>query len=123
MRNIIIFIGVILLSFIALKVISEEVSPIYCPLNKTHLYNYKGEILDKREVKAEDFIPVGNIKQPTEEDSFECPFCGTSLNGYISWFKMRGYDPPKLMYPVITMLTKDKDGNFVWKPYPLEFGL
>ena len=58
-----------------------------------------------------------DIPQPQPTDDMVCPLCKAPLNGYEFWFWNKKRDLPKMVYNAITLLTKDKDGNFIWIPY------
>jgi hypothetical protein len=96
--------------------------PIYCPHCKAHLYNYqKDEIKAGDVLLARDFIPADDrIAQPLDSDPFECPFDGCPLNQYESWAWERKASAPVFKVWAISLLTKDKDGNWIGVPYDLK---
>lgn len=96
--------------------------PIYCPYTHKHIYNYKkDEIIAGDELKAENFEPADkDIPEPIIFTIYAvCPICKAPLNGYLFWAWKKGQPIPKMFYPGVTLLTKDKEGNFIWKPYDI----
>jgi hypothetical protein len=92
--------------------------PVYCPKCKTHLYNYKKVVMDNEFLLAEDFIPVSNnIQQPVEASRFVCPLCDASLNGWEYYGEVNKSKSHTLVFPAVSVLTKDENGNWKWVPY------
>ena len=95
---------------------------IYCPHCHKHLYDYKKDeiprpIDGKVQIYAADFIPASSdIKAPTEDSEMVCPFDQAPLNGWEYWFWAKKRSLPRMSYPAISLLTKDKDGKFIWLP-------
>lgn len=94
---------------------------IYCPKCHKHLYDYKGEEIprpvDNRSgLNIKDVVPVEGVPVPTEQDKFVCPYDQAPLNGWEYWFWEKGRPLPKMVYPAISVLTKDASGEWVWVP-------
>ncbi|MDI6732335.1 MAG: hypothetical protein QME16_00180 [Planctomycetota bacterium] len=111
------FLTTILLLFSAVLVFAEI--PIYCPHCKRHLYNYqKDEIKVGDELKAEDFKPASeDVPQPKNEDAFVCPIDNCPMNQYESWAWEQKAHPPVFHIWAVSLLTKDKEGNWLGVPY------
>jgi len=113
----IIFIGTVILSGLVGQVSADMT--IYCPETKRPLYIYREEMVSGAVLMASDFEPVDkNVRQPRAADKFNCPICATPLNGWEYWFYKRRLNSPNIVYPAISLLTKE-DGKFVWRPDPL----
>ncbi len=95
--------------------------PIYCPKCKQHIYNYtKDEIVKGTQIKAEDFKPANeSISQPQSGEKMICPFDNAPLNGWEYYAKIQHYKSFSMAYPAISLLTKDKDGKWVWIPFDM----
>lgn len=95
---------------------------IYCPHCKKHLYDYqKDEIIPDSQVKAEDFKPADkDILQPRESDRMVCPIDGSPLNQYEAWAWERKMSLPLFKVWAVSLLTKDKDGNWIGVPYDIK---
>lgn len=111
------FIAVILSLFFITLVFAEI--PIYCPKCKKHLYNYQhDEIIKGSLVKAEDFKPANDsITQPQAGSRMICPLDNTSLNGWQYYADRENFKTFSFAYNAVSLLTKDKDGKWVWVPY------
>src|SRR3990167_1464600 len=114
------FIAVVLILFFATIIFADI--PVYCPLCKVHLYNYqKDEITVGSQIRAEDFKPASDdIPQPVESTPMVCPLDGCPLNQYESWTWIRKMKPPVFHTWAISLLTKDKDGNWAGVPYDVK---
>src|SRR3990167_8520425 len=93
--------------------------PIYCPHCKQHLYNYqRDEVVIGSQIKAEDFKPTRiDISQPLDSEPMICPFDGCPLNQYESFAWERKMKPPVFHIWAVSLLTKDKNGNWIGIPY------
>lgn len=100
--------------------LEDGTTEIYCPLEKRLLYIYQYPFSIYSKITAEDFVAVEGVPQPIDGDRLVCPFDGVPLNGYEYWFYSRGRSLPKMVYAGVTLLSKDKNGNFVWVPYELD---
>ena len=94
---------------------------IYCPETKELVYYYKyDEVENGRELIPSDFRPADDaIPQLINRGArLVCPGTDIPLNGweYESW--KLGLPMPKFFYDAISLMTKDKEGNFIWVPYP-----
>src|SRR3990167_2823174 len=98
---------------------------IYCPETKELVYYYKyDEIEGGTAVLASDFRPANDIiPQPINGERLVCPGTDIPLNGweYESW--KNGLPMPKFFYYTISLMTKDKEGNFIWVPYLPDLGI
>jgi hypothetical protein len=94
---------------------------IYCPKCKNHVYIYsKDEIKKGEQVKAEDFVPAQIIiAVPESGEPMVCPFDGVPLNGWEYYAKIQHYKDFVLAYPAVSMLTKDKEGKWLWVPFDI----
>lgn len=113
----------LLIVFLLLTIVNLAFAeiPIYCPHEKILLYNYQKEIKPNEVMKAEDFKPANDlISQPKENTPMVCPICGSPLNGYEWWNWEKKMKPPVFVFNGLTMLTKDKDGNFKFVPYDFQ---
>ena len=118
-----IFLNIIILFFILTGVCNADIG-IYCPKCHKHLYDYKKDDIHlppqgslDNGLRAKDFVPTDiSIPIPVENTRFICPFDDAPLNGWEYWFWERGRDLPKMVYPAVTVMIKDKDGNLVWYP-------
>lgn len=114
------FILITILVFSGISAVFAEI-PIYCPECKEHLYDYqKDEIIPDTIIYAKDFLPAhDNVLQPVESDKMICPLCKAPLN----WYEYQAWEkdqPIPIFYCwAITLLTKDKEGNFYWTPYDI----
>ena len=92
-------------------------------MTKKHLYTYTGKLEELNKSTKEDFIFVEakEIVSVTHSGRGEliCPFDKNYLNGYLYWFASRGYSLPKMVYPAVTIMTKNENGDFIWLPYEL----
>lgn len=96
--------------------------PIYCPNCKRHLYDYQKEIADLTMLNAEDFKPALDIiQQPLEHSPMICPLCSCPLNLYESWAWIQGVHPPAFHINAVSLLTKDREGNFKGVPYAVKY--
>lgn len=99
-------------------------SIIYCPETLEPLYETTYDLSTRTgndPVLAEDFKPVSEyIPQPVNGTRMVCPGTNIPLNGFEYFYWKRGYSLPKLAYQAVSLLTKDKKGNFVWLPYSYE---
>lgn len=112
---------IVIFLFVFLGIALAEI-PIYCPHCKTHLYNYqKDEIVVNSQINAEDFKPANdNIPQPKDKDKMVCPIDNCPLNQYESWAWERKMSLPVFKVWAISLLTKDKDGNWKGVPYDIK---
>ena len=101
--------------------VAQAETEIYCIECKTHLYTYKNNMEDMlgKELKAEDFVPVGELPQPTERTKFACPYDEAPLNGYLYWAWSRGMKPPRILCDAMSILTK-REGKFKFIPYEVK---
>jgi len=119
MKKIIFCLAIILLSASTLEAITE----IYCPSTRELAYYYLGDLFAPVETfkdkpfLQEDFL---NLDGTPVHGKSVCPKTEVPINGFEWWFYKRGYNIPKIVYNSgYTFLTKDEEGNFVWKPYDL----
>jgi hypothetical protein len=68
-----------------------------------------------------NFIFNEKVIKPDENSKMVCPFDGCPLNLYLSWAWEKKVAPPRFMVPAVSMLTKDKDGNWVGVPYDVKY--
>lgn len=115
--------GLFLVCFILIAQLAYASIPIYCPHCKTHLYNYaKDEIIAGSQILAKDFTPANDsISQPQENTEMVCPLCFCPLNQYESWAWEKKVDKPIFNCWAVSLLTKDKNGNFVGVPYDIKY--
>ncbi|KKM84871.1 hypothetical protein LCGC14_1294860 [marine sediment metagenome] len=94
--------------------------PIYCPNCRELLYYYqKDEIVIGDEILTKDFLPVGDIPSPDQDDPMICFYCEAYFEGYdYSCWKNDLGIPVKYAW-AYTFLTK-VDGEWVWTPYELD---
>lgn len=95
---------------------SEEYTEVYCPLCHKHLYRlkYEGKLL-LDDLKVENFESIsGDEIMP--DNRFLCPIDDAPLNGWEYWAWKRDMNQPKMVYPALTVMIKDENGNFVWFP-------
>ncbi len=93
--------------------------PVYCPKCKTLLYIYqKDEIPKGEKLKVKDFISVSD-SIPAIDKRFVCPLDETKLNGWEYWGEEQVFSSFKLGYQAVSLLTKDKEGNFIWVPFDI----
>jgi ketosteroid isomerase-like protein len=74
--------------------------------------------MDKEFLLAKDFVPASDeIEQPKENDLFVCPLCVTPLNGWEYFGTVNNSKSHTLVFPAVSVLTKDENGNWKWVPY------
>ncbi len=121
-RMLIITIGLMLVTLLVLftSFVFAEI-PIYCPKCKTHIYNYvKDEIPKGERLNSEDFNPANDtIPKPKKSDLIICPIDHAPLNGWEYYAKIQHYKSFTMAYPAVSLLTKDKDGKWVWLPFDM----
>lgn len=90
---------------------------IYCPKCKTHLYNYKKELVRGTQIKAEDFEPANKeIPPPVSGDIMSCPLDGAYLNGWEYWAALQNFKSFTFAYRAVSLLSKDENEKWVWVP-------
>ncbi len=109
-----ILVGAVILSLII--AVSAHAEEIYCPDCDTPLYEFTQPLIrgiTTDNIMPDDFIPLSmNIKKFTIKDKLNCPLCTAPLNGYLYPYWKKRLPLPKLVYPALTLKTKDG-----WKPY------
>jgi uncharacterized protein YbaR (Trm112 family) len=95
--------------------------PVYCPDCKTLLYIYQKDEVEKGvKLEPKDFTPVSDsISALKKHGDIVCPLDGAKLNGWEYWADEQGFSSFSMSYQAVSLLTKDKDGNFVWVPYDI----
>ena len=94
--------------------------PIYCPHCLRHILDYKyDEINPGDKITLDDLILVESQVVIGPVEYATCPFDDAPLNGFLYWAWEKKMHEPTLNYPAVTFLTKDNEGNLVWKPYEL----
>jgi len=102
--------------------IASAETEIYCAYCEEHVYTYKYNVQRLKEsLNPEDLEPANDfIRYLTVRDEFNCPYDEAPLNGYKYFFWKRGLHEPVMVYPAVTVRTKNSDGDWVWSPWELD---
>lgn len=115
----------ILFCLIFLGIAFAEI-PIYCPHCKIHLYDYAKDVDALKNPAAGDFRTVDiRAMLVTDNLSYEnwlCPYDGAPLNGWLYWAKSQDFKSFSMVYPALSVLTKDENGKWLWIPYSIPSG-
>ena len=111
----------LVITFIYLNT-ADAKTPIYCPDTKELLYYWAFDVVDAKadaQIKAEDFTPIDGVPSPSPNDPMVCPGTDTPLNGFEFVANRHGINM-RMVYPVVSLLTKTDSGEFVWFPFSEE---
>ena len=111
---------IFIIFFISFPALADTVD-IYCPKCHKFLWilNYKlpltlNDLNDNNLIEVDDIYNVW--KKPSNPIKFICPIDGAPLNGWEYWAYERGMHPPVMVYPALTVMTLNEQGDFVWFP-------
>jgi len=96
----------------------KDVTAVYCPECRKHVYNYDNDLIEKNSLDKKGFKSVkiwGIFQYKLPKREINCPICENFLNGWEYWGQNQGYKSFKLSYPAMSLLTK-VDEKWEWVP-------